>query len=81
MYCPVIASYQSVCVKLLAVFARINNILERCDPWPHVASKPAIVTVTSFAIELATSSVTDVCYVRTDTLPHLIYKDYSNFLH
>jgi len=50
MYCPVIASYQSVCVKLLTVFARINNILERCDPWPHVASKPAIVTVTSFSL-------------------------------
>ena len=29
----------------------------------------------SFATELATPSVTDVCYVRTDTLPRLIYKD------
>jgi len=32
--------------------------------------------VTSFAIELATPTVTDVgTYVRTDTLPRVIYKD------
>ena len=35
-----------------------------------------ILIVTSFATQLATPTVTDVrTYVRTDTLPHLIYKD------
>jgi len=34
-----------------------------------------ILIVTSFATELATPTVTDVRYVRTDTLHRLIYKD------
>ena len=44
----------------------------RQSPYLH---KPATVIVTSFATELATPSVTDVRYVRTDTLTCLIYKD------
>jgi len=42
----------------------------RQSPYPH---KPAIVIVTSIASELSTPTVIDV---HTDTLPHLIYKDY-----
>jgi len=35
-----------------------------------------ILIVTSFATELATPTVTEVCTnVRTDTLPRLIYRD------
>jgi len=34
-----------------------------------------ILIMTSFATDLATPSFTDVRYVRTDTLPRLIYKD------
>jgi len=34
-----------------------------------------ILIVTSFATELATPSVTDVRYVRTDTLPRLVCKE------
>ena len=44
------------------------------SPYLH---KPAIIILTSFATELATTSVTDVRYVRTDTLPRLIYKHNS----
>jgi len=35
--------------------------------------------MTSFATELATPSVTDVRYVRTDNIPRLIYKKYYTF--
>jgi len=40
-----------------------------------------ILIVTSFAIELAMPTVTDVwTYGHTDTLPHLIYKDHYDHL-
>ena len=38
--------------------------------------KPAIIIMTSFATELATPSITDERTLHTDTLTHLIYKDY-----
>jgi len=41
---------------------------------PTALASPVLV-MTSFATELATPSVTDVRYIRTDTLPRVIYKD------
>jgi len=43
---------------------------------PTALATRNVLIMRSFATELATPSVTDVrTYVRTDTLPRLIYKD------
>jgi len=48
--------------------------------WHHFHCD-VILIVTSFAIELATPTVTDVwTYIHTDTLLHLIYKDHYDHL-
>ena len=53
----------------------VNQQLERCNLWPRGQSpylhNPAIVIVMSFAIELATPTIMDVCM----DISHLIYKD------
>jgi len=45
--------------------------MARCCKLPCLY-KPALITMTSFAIELGMPSVTDVRYIRTDTLLHVI---------
>jgi len=47
----------------MALFARLA---------PTAFAAPVLI-MTSFATELATPSVTDVRYLRTDTLPRLTY--------
>jgi len=59
---------------------RVPQPVATCRQSPYL-HKPAIYhydvihIMTSFATELATPSITDVRYVRTNTIPRLIYKD------
>jgi len=77
----------SACAYTLAVFF---NKLERCNPWPHVANRHISI---SQLLSSWRHSHCDVIrywagtgnvhrygrtYVRTDTLPRLIYKDTSS---
>jgi len=62
-------------MALAVLAALILIMMSRAILAPMVLTAPILI-VTSFATELVMPSVTDVrIYVRTDTLPHLIYKD------